>query len=154
MCAETLGARLTRLCLTSQCLTLFPDYALEADGWGRAAARDPARALLPLPKFVRLQELELDYTRLARIPRLTNPVPRLTNPDDFYAGRARAEPTPAEMLAPVEALLAPLPRLRPPALRRLRVALIVSGDADALERAAGQLEARYAPCLSLELRLS
>jgi hypothetical protein len=141
MCAEALGARLTRLCLY-----------LEADGWGGAAARDPARALLPLPKFVKLEELELDYTGLG-------PIPRPTDPDDPYAAmfapRAPAPPpTPAELLAPVEALLAPLPRLRPASLRRLRVALTVRvrGEADALGVAAGALNARYSPYLSLELR--
>jgi hypothetical protein len=139
MCAKALGARLTLLCLT-----------LAADDWGRAAARDPARALLPLPKFVRLEELELDYTGLG-------PIPLPSDPEiDTYEARAASAsappPAPAELLAPVEALLAPLPRLRPPALRRLRVALEVRGEADALERAASELEARYAPYLTLELR--
>jgi hypothetical protein len=123
---------------------------VEAEGGGGASARDPARALLPLPKFVRLEELELDYTGLGYVPRPTDPESAYAA---YKAAASAPPPTPAELLAPVEALLAPLPRLRPASLRRLRVALKVRGEADALERAAGELEARCLPAaLSLELR--
>jgi hypothetical protein len=134
MCAKALGTRLTRLCL-----------ALEADGWRWG---DPACSLLCLPEFVRLAELELDYTGLGCVP-------HPDEPQGLFAASAPLAPaglTLAQRLAPVKALLAPLPDVRPPALRRLRVMLAVRGEAGALQLAAGALEARYAPLLSLELR--
>jgi hypothetical protein len=125
--------------------------------WGAAPQRDPARALLALPRFTSLRELELDLLPLGPPPAADGGgggggggegEEALGAPP---AGGATA-PTgaPPDPLAQAEALLAPLERLRPPCLRRVRLHIALGLSPSAV----AELEARFSPGLQLELRLS
>lgn len=121
--------------------------------WGDAPRRDPARALLALPLFSRLRELEVDLLYLGRPPTDedgdSGGATLGAGPAAPPAGPAAALAPAVEPLAQAEALLAPLAHLRPPHLRRIRVAVSLPLPRSTV----AELEARYGPLLSLELQL-